>query len=199
MHKPFSGALLSRRCLLHDVHGLYDLPLHGGATDLGNPMIRREVGTLVAAVIFACAVLPATAQQKSLKEQVIGTWNIVSVEEVYPDGRKETPWGPNMKGAVSFDQHGKVLLMIIGGDLPNPAGKPQESARQVVAYFGTYNVDDGAKTITYTAERATIPAFDGLARKATITVSGDELRQSSAPVTGPQGTFTPQLVMRRAQ
>jgi len=199
MHKPFSGELLSRRCLLHDVHGLYDLPLPGGATGMENPMIRREVGTLVAAVMFACAVLPATAQPQSLKEQVIGTWQIVSVEEVYPDGRIDRPWGPNMKGAVSFDQHGKVLLMIIGGDLPTPSGKPQESARQVVAYFGTYSVDEGAKTITYTAERATIPAFDGLARKATVTVTGEELRQSSAPVTGPQGTFTPQLVMRRAK
>jgi hypothetical protein len=162
-------------------------------------MIRREVGLIAAAALFALAALPATAQHKSLKEQVIGTWHIVSVEEVYPDGRIDRPWGPNMKGAVSFAPQGKVLLMIIGGDLPNPAGKPQESARQVVAYFGTYSVDEGAKTITYTAERATIPAFDGLTRKATVTVTGEELRQSSAPVTGPQGTFTPQLVMRRAQ
>jgi hypothetical protein len=164
-----------------------------------TPMRRREVGILAVAAIFAFATLPAAAQQKSLKEQVVGTWNIVSVEEVYPDGHKETPWGPNMKGAVSFDQNGKVLLMIIGADLPTPSGKPQEAARMVVAYFGTYSVDEGAKTITYTAERATIPAFDGLARKATVTVTGDELRQSSAPVTGPQGTFTPQLVMRRAK
>jgi len=162
-------------------------------------MRRREIGILAVAAICALATLPVAAQQKSLKEQVVGTWNIVSVEEVYPDGHKETPWGPNMKGAVSFDQHGKVLLMIIGADLPTPSGKPQEAARMVVAYFGTYSVDEGAKTITYTAERATIPAFDGLARKATVTVTGDELRQSSAPVTGPQGTFTPQLVMRRAQ
>ena len=162
-------------------------------------MLRREVGLIAAAALFALAALPATAQPQSLKEQVIGTWHIVSVEEVYPDGRTDRPWGPNMKGAVSFDPNGKVLLMIIGGDLPTPSGKPQESARQVVAYFGTYSVDDGAKTITYTAERATIPAFDGLARKATVTVTGDELRQSSAPVTGPQGTFTPQLVMRRAK
>ena len=162
-------------------------------------MIRRDVGLIAVAAMFALAALPAAAQQKSLKEQVIGTWQIVSVEEVYPDGRKEMPWGPNMKGAVSFDQHGKVLLMIIGADLPNPPGKPQEAARMVVAYFGTYTVDEGAKTITYTAERATIPAFDGLARKATVTLNGDELMQSSAPVTGPQGTFTPQLVMRRAQ
>src|SRR5262245_169907 len=50
-----------------------------------------------------------------------------------------------------------------------------------------------------TAERATIPVFDGLARKATVTVTGDELRQSSAPLTSPQGTFTPQPVMRRAK
>ena len=102
-------------------------------------------------------------------------------------------------GAVSFDPQGKVLLMIIGADLPTPSGKPQEAARQVVAYFGTYSVDEGAKTITYTAERATTPAFDGLVRKATVTVTGDELRQSSAPVSGPQGTFTPHLVMRRAK
>ena len=162
-------------------------------------MIRRDVGIIAVAAMFACATLPAAAQQKSLKEQVVGTWNIVSVEEVYPDGRKETPWGPNMKGAVSFDPTGKVLLMIIGGDLPTTSGKPQEAARQVVAYFGTYSVDEGAKTIAYTAERATIPVFDGLARKATVTVTGDELRQSSAPVTGPQGTFTPRLVMRRAK
>ena len=162
-------------------------------------MIRREVGIIAVAAMVACATLPAAAQQKSLKEQVVGTWNIVSVEEVYPDGRKETPWGPNMKGAVSFDQHGKVLLMIIGADLPTFSGKPQEAARLVVAYFGTYSVDEGAKTITYTAERATIPAFDGLPRKATVAVNGDELRQSSAPVSGPQGTFTPQLVMRRAK
>ena len=109
------------------------------------------------------------------------------------------PGPPSGIGAGVGEVQGKVLLMIIGADLPTPSGKPQESARQVVAYFGTYSVDEGAKTITYTAERATIPAFDGLARKATVTVTGEELRQSSAPVTGPQGTFTPQLVMRRAQ
>src|SRR5262249_29514820 len=92
-----------------------------------TPMGRREVGLIAVAAVFACAALPAAAQQKSLKEQVIGTWQIVSVVEFYPEGRKETPWGPNIKGAVSFDPHGKVLLMIIGADLPNPSGKPQEA------------------------------------------------------------------------
>jgi len=61
-----------------------------------TPMIRRAVGLIAVAAMVALAALPAAAQQKSLKEQVVGTWHIVSVEEVYPDGRKETPWGPNM-------------------------------------------------------------------------------------------------------
>ena len=121
------------------------------------------------------------------------------MSEVYPDGKTDHPWGPAVKGAVNFNPNGKVMLMIIGADLPTPSGKPQESSRQVVAYFGTYAVDDAANTVTYTAERATFPVFDGLARKATVTVSGDELTQKSASVTGPQGTFTPVLIFKRAK
>jgi hypothetical protein len=100
------------------------------------------------------------------------------VTEVHQDGRKDTPWGPAVKGAVNFDSNGKFTFMIIGADLPNPSGKPQESQRMVVAYFGTYSVDEAAKTVTYTAERATTPNFDGLARKASVTVTGDELVQA---------------------
>jgi hypothetical protein len=135
-------------------------------------------------------LLPGSAaiQQKSLKAQLAGTWTLVSVSEVYQDGRKETPWGPAVKGAGSFDPNGKVMLMIIGADLPNPSAKPQEASRHVVAYFGTYGVDEAAGTVTYAAERAITPAFDGLARKASVTANGDELVQKSASIAGPQVT-----------
>jgi hypothetical protein len=137
-------------------------------------------------IIAVCglSLLPANAlsQSKSLKDQLVGTWTLVSVVEVYQDGRKENPWGPAVKGAVSFDPKGNVILAIIGGD----------------AYFGKYVVDEAAKTVTYTAERATEPSFDGLARKASVTVEGDELKQTSAPITAPRGTFTPNLVFKRA-
>jgi Lipocalin-like domain len=165
-------------------------------------MNRR--GVLIAAAALLClgVALPSgntMAQQKSLKEQILGTWTLVSVIEVYQDGRKDTPWGPAVKGAVNFDGNGKFTFMIIGADLPSPSGKPQESSRMTVAYFGTYAVDEAAKTVTYTAERATTPSFDGLARRASVSVSGDELVQTSAPITTPQGTFTPNLVLKRAK
>jgi hypothetical protein len=164
-------------------------------------MNMRKALTLSAVLALALSCLPGQtmAQQKSLKEQLIGTWNLVSVSEVFQDGKTQNPWGPNVKGAVTFDPNGKMLFMIIGADLPSPSGKPQESGRLVVAYFGTYAVDEAAKTITYTAERATTPRFDGLPRKASVTISGDELMQQSAAIATPQGTFTPHLVLRRAK
>lgn len=89
-------------------------------------MNRRNILSLSVITAFGLAMLTgnAMAQQKSLKEQLVGTWTLVSVSEVYQDGRKENPWGPAVKGTVSFDGNGKVTLMIIGADLPNPSGKP---------------------------------------------------------------------------
>jgi hypothetical protein len=141
----------------------------------------------------------ALGQQKSLKEQLVGTWTLASVADVYQDGRRENSWGPAVKGAVSFDGSGHVMVIIIGANLSAASTKPQESKRMVVAYVGTYSVDEAAKTVTYTAERATDPSFDGRARKASVTLNGDELVQVSAPITTPQGTFNPNIVWKRAK
>ena len=152
------------------------------------------IAAAVAAVSFS-----TSAHCETLKDQLLGNWDLVSISEDYGNGKIEkAPFGANLKGAYHFDAN-RVSFMAIGDDLPpNPARKPQESARLAVAWYGTYTVDDAAKTLTYTAEKATIPAFDGKPRTTNITVSGDDLTIKSAPVTGPQGTFTPVLVLKRA-
>jgi hypothetical protein len=167
----------------------------------GSKMKRFSLISLSAITAVGLSLLShnALGQQKSLKDQLVGTWILASVADAYPDGRKESSWGPDVKGAVNFDGNGHVMLMIIGGDLAAPSANPQDSKRAVVAYFGTYAVDEAAKTVTYTAERATAPSFDGLARKASVTLDGDELVQVSAPVMGPKGTFNPNIVWKRAK
>jgi len=57
---------------------------------------------------FLCLgiVLPASdavGQQKTLKELIVGTWLLDSVYDQVQDGRKNEPWGPNVKGIVMFD------------------------------------------------------------------------------------------------
>ena len=165
-------------------------------------MKRYSLISLSATVLVGLGLLShnALGQQKSLKDQLVGTWTLASSSEDYQDGRKENSWGSGVEGAINFDGNSHVMLMIIGAaDVPAPPGNPPVSKRNVVAYFGTYSVDEAAKTVTYTAERATEPNFEGRARKASVTLNGDELVQVSAPVTIPQGTFNPNIVWKRAK
>jgi Lipocalin-like domain len=160
---------------------------------------------LIVSVVSAAVVgfgLFAHAQKadKTLGEQLVGTWTLASVEDIYGDGHKENNWGPDMRGMVTFDGHGHYTSLIIGGDLPDVGiHQPPISQRAIAASFGTYTVDEAAKTVTYTAERATFRAWDNLPRKASMTINGpDELKQVSAQVEGPRGKFNPNIVWKRA-
>jgi len=50
------------------------------------------------------------AQQKSLKEQLVGTWTLVSSDQVLPDGSKVKQFGTNPKGINVFDPNGRFFL-----------------------------------------------------------------------------------------
>jgi hypothetical protein len=79
---------------------------------------------IIPTIVVVGLTTPAFAQQKSLKDELPGSfWKLESVSEVYPDGRTEHPFGPNITGAISFNPNGKFMFMILGGDLPTPSGK----------------------------------------------------------------------------
>jgi hypothetical protein len=61
--------------------------------------------TLSAIAAVALVALPASAvgQQKSLKDRLVGTWQVVSWEQVRPDGSKFQRFGANPKGVHIFD------------------------------------------------------------------------------------------------
>jgi hypothetical protein len=141
----------------------------------------------------------ATAQQPSLKQQLLGTWTMVSVVDVYENGKTVDDWGPAIKGAASFDANGRYTWMIIGNDLQIRSGSPRVSDRMVIAYFGTYAVDNVAQTITYTVERATYPDIDGSTRKATLIIKADEMIQDSTPLRTPRGTIIPRVIFKRGK
>ena len=65
----------------------------------------------------------AVAQQKTLKEQLVGTWTFVSAVDVQKDGSKTDRWGPNPKGMVMFDANGRYAFVITRSDLPQFASK----------------------------------------------------------------------------
>jgi hypothetical protein len=123
-------------------------------------MNRRTILGITAVTALGLVALPvsAVAQQKSLKEQIVGTWLFVSGLDVHPDGRKVDRWGSNPKGLLIFTDNGRYSSHIVRADVPKFAAKnrlqgtPDENKAAVhgaIATFGKYTVDEAGKSFTY--------------------------------------------------
>jgi hypothetical protein len=153
-------------------------------------MNRRSILTISAAAALGLALLAgnAVAQQKSLKEQLAGTWSLVSITTVRTDGTKNDTFGSDPKGAVSFENNGRLSFVITASNLPKFAanernkGTAEENKAVVqgsIAYFGTYTVDAADKSYTTRVEGSTFPNWTGLTQKRMVAISGDDLTISN--------------------
>lgn len=148
-------------------------------------MYWHTIFRLSAFAAFACALLPsqATSQQKSLKEQLVGTWAYVSSTAKLPDG--SPLWGTNPKGLMIFTEKGWFSWQIFRSDRPKFASKnrmqgtPEENAadlRGSLAYFGTFSVDEGEEIINTIVCGSTFPNFEGEALNRVVTrITADTL------------------------
>jgi hypothetical protein len=145
----------------------------------------------------------AAAQQKSLKEQLVGTWSFVSSTSKAPDG--SPVWGANPKGLLIFTENGRYSSHIVRGDVPKFAAKnrlqgtPEENKAVVhgsIGTFGTYTVDEGKKSFTVRFEASTYPNNSGTEQTRPFTISGDELKIIN-PASSAGGQS--ELVYRRAK
>jgi len=125
------------------------------------------------------------APKKSLKEQLQGTWLLVSVDNIYPDSSRVHPYGENPQGMLIFDEKGNYALQILkavrtkiaSGD--KNKSTPVENAALVQgsnSHFGKYSVDEASHTITFTIEHAFFPNWEGTEQKRQYAYTGDEIK-----------------------
>jgi lipocalin-like protein len=124
------------------------------------------------------------AQQKSLKDQLIGTWTLVSCESTSPNGAKQ-PFCVNPNGILILDASGRYAQVIAARGRPKfsggnraelPAEQFKAAAMGLAANFGTWSVSEGDKTITRHYEGALFPNVEGADFKSAVNLSGDELK-----------------------
>src|SRR5437660_4655057 len=159
-------------------------------------MKRRHILSLSVATGLGLVLLSgsALAQQKPLKEQLAGTWTIVSNDSVAPDGTKRQLFGPNPKGILVLAANGQYAQIIVRPDTPKfkvnnrLEGTPEENKAAVhgtTATFGTWSVDEASKTLIVRNEGGMFPNQAGTESKRSVTVAGDQLRVSNpAPAAG---------------
>ena len=109
-----------------------------------------------AAVMLALTGSDAPAQQKSLRDRLVGSWHFVIAEVTAPDGKKSFPFGPTPRGILIFTAEGDFAQIHIASEVPKIASgnrlaaTPEEYAgimRGTIAQFGTYTVDEEKKNV----------------------------------------------------
>jgi hypothetical protein len=142
--------------------------------------VRNIAAALVAAALFAG---PAFAQEKPLKDQLVGAWTLVS-NSVGEGDKKIDAYGPNPGGAAFYAPNGRFSVTIIRVGVPKFASNNRETGTDAenkaavqgsIAYYGTYEVSDSGE-LSSKLEGSTYPNFIGQAQKRQISIKGDELR-----------------------
>ena len=155
----------------------------------------------VAAAMLALALSAAAAAAqpaKSLKDQMVGTWNFVVAEVTAPDGKKSFPFGETPKGILIFTADGHFAQIHIAGDVPKIAssnrlnGTAEEYAeimRRSLSVFGTYTVDEGNRTVTYAIISASFPNWQGESQTRAIDkLTADEFVNTNRSIAGSRGS-----------
>jgi hypothetical protein len=135
---------------------------------------------ICAAFVMSLALMslpaPSSAQTAatSLKDQLVGHWQLVAVTV-----NGATPYGADPQGTMFLDAGGHFSVIVISsGDARN------------IAYFGTYTVDDAAKSMTVHVDGSSGGSghsASGRDLKRLIALNGDQLIVSSDRPAGAPG------------
>jgi hypothetical protein len=143
----------------------------------------------MALLCFAVA-LPAgdgAAQQKTLKDQLVGAWTQISLEITPQNSTKEQRFGANAKGILILDASGRYAWVGGNPDRPKfkasgnfrlntPAAEWGEAAKEFGAHFGTWSVNEADKTLIQINEISLVPNNAGFEEKSFVSLAGDELK-----------------------
>ena len=164
------------------------------------------VAVIVSLMLSGASVAWAQQAAKAMKDQLVGTWVLVSADEVGKDGSRKPNFGPNPKGTMMFDANGRYSAMLMSSSRPKfsagnrSKGTPEENATTVrgsLAYYGTYSVDEASKTLISNVEGSTFPNSEGQQQKRTIiSLTANELKYIN-PATTIGGTA--EAVWRRVK
>jgi hypothetical protein len=137
---------------------------------------------------------------------VLGTWTIVSIDNVRPDGSKQPVFHSSLEGMLIFDAAGRYSMQLCETDRLKFAandrtkGTPEENQAAVKGcnpHWGRYSVNVADKTISFHIEHALFKNWEGTEQKRSFALAGDELTYT---IPNPsEGGMNPVVVWKRAK
>ena len=168
--------------------------LHGS---ISRRALREKIPAmaLLSTVLALCAG-DAVAQQKSLKDDLVGAWKFVSSTSQRDDG--SATWGQNPKGLLIFTDGNRFSLQIMRSDRPRYKSNTrmrgslienQATTRGTLSYFGTYAVSEPNRMLTFHIESSSFPNLNDTDQKRVLTLASDDLKlENPTPSRGSGAT-----------
>jgi hypothetical protein len=160
---------------------------------------------LLLASLAVLSSVDATAQSTA-PSRLVGTWQLVLVDNVLSDGSRVHIYGPTPQGLAVFDASGHYSIHILSAGRPKFAsndkakGTPEEYRAAVQgsnSHYGTYRVSEGDGTVVLHVVGATFANWEGADLTWPFTVNGDQLTITVPhPTTGGPGAKG-EIVYRR--
>jgi hypothetical protein len=146
---------------------------------------RSVIGKCIAtAVGLPSRAVGAAGQQPSLKEQLVGTWMVVSWEQKKTDGTKLELYGVNPTGIAFFDSGGRYIITVMRPDRARYASNTlrqgsaeenKETADGTITYFGTYALSEADRSMAIHVDGSSFPNWNGADLKRIVAITGDQL------------------------
>ena len=139
--------------------------------------MKGHITQSIAAVVLACALPMMSAQAQTVRQQLVGTWKIVSGMMQVGDETKPTPLGPNVAGFMMYTPDGHFCFTAMTRDRPKIGGGDRGGGtieQKAAAYesyrsfCGRYEVNEQERVITQSYEVTLLPDSIGTTEKRFI-------------------------------
>ena len=170
--------------------------------------IRNRIWIAVLIVVTLVVVNSATAKQKAGSTKLIGTWMLVSADNIFPDGHRVQVYGPEPHGMLTFDAAGRYsshiyrrgrLKFAENDKAKGTAEENQSTVQGSNTHFGHYTVNESDASITFHIDHALFPNWEGTEQKRSFRLEGDRLTYIVAtPTTGGKAAIG-EVVWQRAK
>ena len=151
-------------------------------------------------LIFCLFIYSAVhAQNNAIQEQneinkIAGTYMLVTVDNILPDGRRVHLYGDKPYGILMMDNSGHYSLQIASENRPQfksgdkSKGTDEENRlaiQGINTHFGTFNINMKMHAITFFIKRASFPNWEGTYQDRPFIFDGHILKYTvSTPTTG---------------
>lgn len=134
-------------------------------------MTPRHVTGATAALLAAAIAAPSA--QPTLRARLIGHWRLVAVESHVEGQPPQATLGASPAGLLSYTADGRMLAHLTLADRPavraaDATPDQLKTLARYTAYFGTFSVDETARTVTHHRDGAFTPGERDFVRQVSL-------------------------------